>query len=76
VVTALALAIGRIISGSTVLESAFSYPGIGGVISGAITSRDYFVISGAAFFMILSSALAMLAVDLLYPLIDPRVRYG
>lgn len=75
VVTALAMAIGRILSGSTVLESTFSYPGIGGVISGAINARDYFVISGAAFFMILSSALAMLAVDLLYPLIDPRVRY-
>lgn len=75
VVTALAMAIGRIISGSTVLESTFSYPGIGGVISSAINGRDYFVISGAAFFMILSSALAMLAIDLLYPLIDPRVRY-
>jgi peptide/nickel transport system permease protein len=75
VVTALAMAIGSILSGSTILESTFSYPGIGGVISGAINARDYFVISGAAFFMILSSALAMLAVDLLYPLIDPRVRY-
>ncbi|MBN1875341.1 MAG: ABC transporter permease [Anaerolineae bacterium] len=75
VVTGLAMAIGSIISGSTILESTFSYPGIGGVIGTAISTRDYFVISGAAFFMILSSALAMLAVDLLYPLIDPRVRY-
>lgn len=75
VVTALAMAIGRIISGSTVLERSFSYPGVGGVVGGAIGQRDYFIISGAAFFMILSSALAMLLVDLLYPLIDPRVRY-
>ncbi len=75
VVTALAMAIGGIISGSTILESTFSYPGIGSIVAGAISSRDYFVISGAAFFMILSSATAMLAVDLLYPLIDPRVRY-
>lgn len=75
VVTALALAIGGIISGSTILESTFSYPGIGSIVAGAISSRDYFVISGAAFFMILSSATAMLFVDLLYPLIDPRVGY-
>jgi len=75
VITALAMAIGGIISGSTLLESAFSYPGLGGVVGTAIGQRDYFVISGAAFFMILSSALALLLVDLLYPLIDPRVRY-
>jgi len=75
VITALAMAIGGIISGSTILETSFSYPGIGSIVSAAISTRDYFVISGAAFFMILSSALAMLAVDLLYPLIDPRVRY-
>ncbi|MGC9350309.1 MAG: ABC transporter permease [Anaerolineae bacterium] len=75
VVTGLAMAIGRIIGGSTILENSFSYPGVGGVIGGAINQRDYFVISGAAFFMILSSATAMLIIDLLYPLIDPRVRY-
>ena len=75
VVTGLAMAIGGIISGSTILESTFTYPGLGSVVQGAIGARDYFVISGAAFFMILSSASAMLAVDLLYPLIDPRVRY-
>jgi peptide/nickel transport system permease protein len=45
------------------------------VIGSAIGQRDYFVISGAAFFMILSSAFALLIVDLVYPLIDPRVRY-
>ncbi len=75
VITGLALAIGGIISGSPILESTFSYPGIGSVVAEAIASRDYFVISGAAFFMILSSATALLVVDLLYPLIDPRVRY-
>jgi peptide/nickel transport system permease protein len=75
IVTGLALAIGNIIGGSIVLEQAFSYPGVGGVVSAAITQRDYFVISGVAFFMILSSAFSMLVVDLLYPLIDPRVRY-
>jgi peptide/nickel transport system permease protein len=75
VITGLALAIGGIISGSPLLETAFSYPGIGSVVGAAINSRDYFVISGAAFFMILASALSLLVVDLLYPLIDPRVRY-
>lgn len=75
VITALAMAIGGIISGSTILERTFSYPGVGGIVGAAISQRDFFVISGAAFFMILSSALAMLAVDLVYPLIDPRVRY-
>jgi peptide/nickel transport system permease protein len=75
IVTGLALAIGGILGGSIILEQTFSYPGIGLVIGSAISSRDYFVISGAAFFMILSSAFALLIVDLVYPLIDPRVRY-
>ncbi len=75
VVTGLAMAIGGIIGGSTILENSFSYPGIGSVIGGAISQRDYNVINGAAFFMILSSAAAMMVIDLLYPLIDPRVRY-
>ena len=75
VITGLALAIGRIISGSPILETSFSYPGIGSVVGAAINGRDFFVISGAAFFMILSSAFSMLVVDLIYPLIDPRVRY-
>jgi peptide/nickel transport system permease protein len=75
VITGLALAIGNIISGSPILETSFSYPGIGSVVGAAINSRDYFVISGAAFFMIFASALSLLVVDLIYPLIDPRVRY-
>ncbi len=75
IVTGLALAIGGILGGSIILEQSFSYPGIGLLIGSAIGQRDYFVISGAAFFMILSSAFALLIVDLVYPLIDPRVRY-
>ncbi len=74
-VTALAIDLGRMISGAILVEIIFNYPGVGEVLFNALRDADYFVIQGVVMFIIVSVALATLIVDLLYPLLDPRIRY-
>jgi peptide/nickel transport system permease protein len=73
--TALALSMGSILSGSLLVEIIFNYPGIGSVLFAAITGFDYFVIYGIVFFIVVTIALVTLVLDLIYPLLDPRIRY-
>jgi peptide/nickel transport system permease protein len=73
--TALALSLGTILSGSLLVEIIFNYPGIGSVLYAAITGFDYFTIYGVVFFIVITIALATLILDLIYPLLDPRIRY-
>src|SRR5262249_47471315 len=73
--TALALALGEILSGAVLVEVVFAYPGIGSVLYTAIKDFDYFLIQGIVFTVVVSIAFATLVVDLVYPLIDPRITY-
>jgi len=74
--TGLALNFGQIVSGAVLVEVIFSYPGMGWILWNAIKNTDYFLIQGIVYVLVLSVALAMLLVDLTYPLIDPRIGYG
>jgi peptide/nickel transport system permease protein len=74
--TALALALGEILSGAVLVEVVFGYPGIGSVLYNAIKDFDYYLIQGIVFTIVLSIGLMTLLVDLIYPLLDPRIRYG
>lgn len=74
-VTSLALAFGGIISAGILVENVFGFPGIGATLFSAIQSNDYFVIYGIGFITIFMVAISMLVVDLIYPLLDPRIRY-
>ena len=73
--TALALSLGQVLSGALLVEVIFSYPGIGGVLYIAIRQFDYFVIQGIIFTIVLGVAVATLILDLIYPLLDPRIKY-
>ncbi len=73
--TALALSLGTVLSGSLLVEIMFNYPGIGSALFAAITGFDYFVIYGIVFLIVVTIALATLILDLIYPLLDPRIRY-
>lgn len=73
-VTALAIALGTAASGSVLVEVAFSYPGVGYLLYNALRSSDYFLIQGVAFFLVLTVAVSVLVLDLIYPLLDPRIR--
>ncbi|MCB0083435.1 MAG: ABC transporter permease [Caldilineaceae bacterium] len=73
--TSLALSLGYIVSGAVLVEVVFGYPGVGTVLYQAIRLFDYFVIYGVVMILILAIGLATLVMDLLYPLLDPRITY-
>ena len=73
--TALAILLGHAVSGAVLVEVIFSYPGLGFKLFEAIHAKDYFVVQGIVLFLAVSIAFAMFLMDLLYPLIDPRIRY-
>lgn len=74
-VTRLAVALGSILSGAVLVEAMFNYPGLGGILVAAVSGKDYFVIQGIVLMLILALAFALFVVDLIYPLVDPRIRY-
>jgi peptide/nickel transport system permease protein len=73
--TALALSMGYVVSGAVLVEVVFGYPGVGTVLYRAIQTFDYFVIYGVVVMLILAIGLATLIMDLIYPLLDPRIVY-
>jgi peptide/nickel transport system permease protein len=73
--TGLAISLGFIVSGATIVEYLFSYPGMGYQLYRSITSNDYPVIQGITFFLVLAVATAIFVIDLLYPWLDPRITY-
>ncbi len=74
-ITLLALSLGHVLSGSILVELVFGYPGVGQQLFRAIQNQDYFVIYGIVLVLICAIALAMLVVDLINPLLDPRLRH-
>jgi peptide/nickel transport system permease protein len=73
--TSLGLAVGYVVSGAVLVEAVFAYPGVGTVLLRAIQTFDYFVIYGVVLMVILAIALVTLILDLVYPLLDPRIAY-
>lgn len=75
-ITDLGLSLGAVFEGALITEVVFSYPGIGYTIFTAIAQTDFNLLLGVTLFSIVGIATAALFVDLLYPLFDPRIRYG
>jgi peptide/nickel transport system permease protein len=73
--TALAISLGYVVSGATIVELIFSYPGMGYRLFQAINTSDFPVIQGITFFLVVSIAVAILVIDLIYPILDPRITY-
>ena len=74
-VTALALSLGTLAGGSVIVEYIFTYPGMGYLLYDGIVNGDYTLIQGVVYFLIVGVSLTVLIIDLLYPLIDPRISY-
>ncbi|HEY0421669.1 MAG TPA: ABC transporter permease [Acetobacteraceae bacterium] len=72
-VTALALALGQILSGAVLVEVIFGYPGIGALLFQAIRENDHFLIQGIVFTVIVALGFATFILDIAYPLLDPRI---
>ena len=75
-ITALAMSLGGVFGGSIMTEIIFGYPGVGTLIQNAILQSDYNMILGCITISIVAISTATLIVDLVYPFIDPRIRYG
>ena len=74
--TALALALGNIVSGAVLVEVVFQYPGVGSLLYQSIRSSDFYMIQGVVFIIIVAIGFATLILDLVYPLLDPRINYA
>ncbi|MFP5326345.1 MAG: ABC transporter permease, partial [Acidimicrobiia bacterium] len=68
--------LGTLVGGAAVVETVFSYPGLGRLIYESVLARDYPVLQGAFLLLIITVVLANVLNDLAYPLLDPRVRRG
>ena len=73
-VTGLALSLGAIFNGAIITEQVFGYPGVGSLLVSAVYAGDYGLVLGVTTVAILGVATAVLIIDLVYPLFDPRVR--
>ena len=72
-VTGFALALGNMVTSGIVIEQLFGLPGIGTLLYNAIKANDFLVIYGVVLFITIAIASLMVFVELLYPLIDPRI---
>jgi peptide/nickel transport system permease protein len=73
-VTGLAMSLGSIFNGAIITEQVFGYPGIGTLLVSAVHAGDYSLVLGITTVSILAVSAAVLLIDLVYPLLDPRVK--
>ena len=73
-VTGLALALGGLVFSGLIVEGLYGLPGVGSVLNGAIQSNDFLVIYGIVLFITITVATLMVVVEMIYPLLDPRIR--
>ena len=76
IVTVIGLQFGQLLSGAIIVETVFSRPGIGRLLVQAILSKDYLTVQAVVLIVAVLYASINLAVDLLYPLLDPRIGHA
>ena len=74
IMTVIGIVAGALLGGTVIIEQVFSIPGVGRLIIGAIASRDFPVIQGGLLFLAVIYLAVNLTVDILYAVVDPRVR--
>jgi peptide/nickel transport system permease protein len=76
ILTAIGLQLGALMGGAVLTESVFGWPGVGRLLLDSIFSRDYPMVQGLVLLFAVTYILVNLVVDLLYAVVDPRVRYA
>ena len=76
VVTILGVQFASLLGGAIIIESVFSWPGVGGMMLDGISNRDYAVVQGGLLLLVLIFIIINLLVDLTYAVLDPRLRLG
>jgi peptide/nickel transport system permease protein len=74
--TVVGINLGRLVGGAVIVESLFALPGIGQMMVNAVYQRDNFVIQGVVLVVAVGFVVINLAVDMMYAVLDPRVRHG
>lgn len=74
VITVLGLQFGSLLGGAVITESVFAWPGLGRMLLDGILRRDYPVVQGTVIFIAFAYVMTNLAVEMLYPALDPRLR--
>ncbi|WP_119728146.1 ABC transporter permease [Thermomonospora amylolytica] len=75
-VTVVGLNLGALIGGAVIIETLFGLPGVGRLLVEAILSRDYLVVQGGVLVVAVGYVLVNFAIDLVYGLLDPRIRHA
>jgi len=75
VITVVGLQLGNLLSGAVITETIFAWPGVGRLVLTAVTQKDFPVVQAAVIVFSVLLAVINLTVDLLYSVLDPRVRY-
>jgi peptide/nickel transport system permease protein len=75
-ITVAGINIGRLIGGAVIVESVFALPGIGRLLLGAIYTRDFMILQGVVLFVAAGFVLVNFLVDMLYAVLDPRIRHA
>ncbi len=75
VITLIGLQLPILVGGAVIMENIFNLPGIGSLLLNALTDRDYPMVSGINLFFATGVVLLNLLIDLIYPYLDPRIRY-
>jgi len=75
IITVVGLELGTLLSGSIIVETVFSWPGGGSLLISAITARDYPLITGTVLCYTFAFVMINFAIDVMYGLIDPRIRF-
>ena len=76
VITILGVQFASLMGGAIIIESVFSWPGVGGMMLDGIANRDYAVVQGGLLLLVMLFIVINLLVDLTYALLDPRLRLG
>ncbi|MCA0423197.1 MAG: ABC transporter permease [Proteobacteria bacterium] len=74
IITMTGILLGRMLGGAVVIEAVFAWPGIGRLLIQSIINRDYGVVQGVLIILVLFFLVLNLIVDLLYGIVDPRIR--
>ncbi len=75
-VTNLATSLGTLVAGAVLVETIFAYPGMGRLLYRSIANVDITLIQGITYILVLVTAMGTLTIDLVYPLLDPRISSG
>jgi peptide/nickel transport system permease protein len=76
VITVITVQFGRLLGGVVIIESVFAWPGLGRLLLSGVNGRDYLIVQNGMVVLIFVFAVINLLTDIIYSIVDPRIRLG